>query len=72
MIETYALTIGVESYEYDGEFYIVGEGHRTPSEVLQHVAGNHILLLDQIVELLDDNLSIDRPFFTPVNCFFIC
>ena len=48
MTETYALTIGVESYEYDGEFYIVGEGHGTPSEVLQHVAADHILRIARV------------------------
>ena len=47
MAEMYALTIGVESYEYDGEFYIVGEGYGTPSEVLQHVAADHILRISQ-------------------------
>lgn len=47
MAEIYALTIGVESYEYDGEFYIVGEGYGTPSEVLQHIAADHILRIVQ-------------------------
>lgn len=30
------------------------------------------LLLDQIAEFLDDDLSIDHPFFAPVNRFFFC
>ena len=47
MTETYTLTIGVKSYEYDGEFYIVGEGYGTPSEVLQHIAADHILRIVQ-------------------------
>ncbi len=47
MTDTYALTVSFESYDYDGEFYLVGEGYGTPSEVLQHVAADHILRIDE-------------------------
>lgn len=44
--DTYALTIRFESYEYRGEFYLVGEGYGTPGDILQHVAADHILRID--------------------------
>lgn len=51
MTDTYALTIHIESYEYRGEYYILGEGHATASEVLQHVAADHIAAI-----------TVDEPF----------
>lgn len=47
MTETYALSVTVESYEYRGEFYLVGEGYETGEEVLKHVATEHILAMKQ-------------------------
>lgn len=47
MTGTYALTVRVESYEYAGEFYLVGEGYGTPGDVLQHVAADHIEAIDR-------------------------
>ena len=47
MTDTYTLTISFESYDYDGEFHLVGEGYGTPSEVLQYVAADHILQIDE-------------------------
>ena len=47
MTDTYTLTVSFESYDYDGEFYLLGEGYGTPSEVLQHVAADHILRIDE-------------------------
>lgn len=47
MTDTYALTVSIESYDYDGEFYLVGEGYGTPSEVLRHVAAAHLLRIDE-------------------------
>jgi hypothetical protein len=47
MSDTYALTIVVESYEFSGEFYLVGEGHGTGEEVLKYVATDHILAMKQ-------------------------
>jgi len=43
MAETYALRVQVESHEYDGEFYLVGEGYGTPADVLDNVAADHLL-----------------------------
>jgi len=43
MAETYALRIQIESHEYDGEFYLVGEGYGTPADVLDNVASDHLL-----------------------------
>lgn len=47
MTATYALSIRLETYEYEGEFYIVGDGYETPGDVLQHVAADHILAIDR-------------------------
>jgi len=47
MTETYALSITVQSYEFTGEFYIVGDGYGTGAEVLKHVASDHILTMKQ-------------------------
>lgn len=47
MTDTYALSVRLDTYEYEGEFYVVGEGYGTPSDVLQHVASDHILAIDQ-------------------------
>ena len=43
MAETYALRVQIGSHEYDGEFYLVGEGHGTPADVLENVAADHLL-----------------------------
>ena len=43
MAETYALRVQVESHEYDGGFYLVGEGYGTPADVLDNVAADHLL-----------------------------
>jgi hypothetical protein len=45
MTDTYALTIRIESYEFDGEFYLVGEGYGTGEAILKHVAADHILTM---------------------------
>jgi len=47
MSHTYALSIRVESYEFSGEFYLVGDGYGTGEEVLKHVATDHILAMKQ-------------------------
>jgi hypothetical protein len=43
MAETYALRVQIESHEYDGEFYFLGDGYDTSAEVLDNVAGEHLL-----------------------------
>ena len=47
MSDTYTLTVRVDSYEFSGEFYFVGEGYGTGEEVLKHVATDHILAMKQ-------------------------
>lgn len=47
MTAKHTLTVRVETYEYEGEFYILGEEYDTPAEVLEYVAGSHILRIDQ-------------------------
>ncbi len=43
MAETYTLRVQIKSHEYDGEFYLVGEGYGTPADVLDNVAADHLL-----------------------------
>ena len=43
MAETYALRVQIESHEYNGEFYLVGEGYGTLADVLDNVAADHLL-----------------------------
>ena len=45
MAETYALLVQIESHEYYGEFYLLGEGYSTQAEVLDHVASDHLVRL---------------------------
>lgn len=47
MAERYAFRVSLESYDFEGEFYFVGEGHGTPAEVLRHVGTDHIMRIDQ-------------------------
>lgn len=47
MTETYALSISVDSYEFSGEFYFLGDSYKTGGEVLKHVAADHILAMKQ-------------------------
>lgn len=67
MTNTYALTIVVESYEFSGEFYLVGEGYSTGEEVLKHVATDHILAMKQrphvaeyLLETLQDGENVSK------------
>ncbi len=45
MTHTYSLSITIESYEFDGEFYLLGDDYDTGAEVLKHVAADHILAM---------------------------
>mgnify|MGYP000200474817 CR=1 FL=1 len=47
MTKTYTLSIHVESYEFGGEFYLVGHEYDTGKDVLMHVAADHILAMEQ-------------------------
>lgn len=44
---TYALSIHVESYEFSGDFYFIGDRYDTGGDVLKHVAADHILTMNQ-------------------------
>jgi hypothetical protein len=48
MAETYTLRVQVESHEYDGEFYLVGDGYGTPADVLDNVAADHLLRIANV------------------------
>lgn len=65
MSDTYALTIVIESYEFDGEFYLVGNRYGTGEEVLKYVATDHILAMKQrphvaeyLLETLRDGANV--------------
>jgi hypothetical protein len=67
MTKTYALSIRVESYEFSGEFYLVGEGYETGEEVLKHVAADHILAMkhrphaaEYLLETLQDGKNVSK------------
>jgi hypothetical protein len=67
MSDTYALTIVIESYEFSGEFYLVGDGYSTGEEVLKHVATDHILTMKQrphvaeyLLETLQDGENVSE------------
>jgi len=47
MSNRYALRIRLETYEYEGAFYLIGDGYETPGEVLQNVGADHILRIDE-------------------------
>lgn len=60
MSDTYALSVTIHSYDFNGEFYFLGEGHSTGEEVLKHVAADHILAMQQrphVAEYLLETLS---------------
>ena len=58
MTETYALVIRIQSYEYDDKFYFTGGGHGTPAEVLEHVAGDHLLRISDAFRIEDYLLNV--------------
>ena len=65
MADAYTLSIRVESYEFSGEFYFVGERYSTGGEVLKHVATDHILAIKQrphvakyLLEMLQDGENV--------------
>lgn len=67
MSDTYVLTIVIESYEFSGEFYLVGAGYATGGEVLKHVATDHILAMKQrphvaeyLLETLQDGENVNK------------
>ena len=67
MTETYALSIRVESYKFDGKFYLVGDEYDTGEEVLKHVATDHILAMkrrlhaaEYLLDMLQDGENVSK------------
>ena len=58
MAETYALLVQIESHEYYGEFYLVGDGCGTPAEVLESVAGDHLLRISDAIHIEEYLLDV--------------
>jgi hypothetical protein len=58
MAETYALRVQVESHEYDGEFYLVGDGYGTPADVLDNVAADHLLRIANVPRIEEYLLDV--------------
>lgn len=58
MTETYALVVRLESYEYYGEFYLVGDGYGTPAAILEDIAGDHLLRISDAVHIEEYLLDI--------------
>lgn len=44
---TYSLVVSLESHEYTGDFYFVGDEYETPGDVLEHVAADQIHAIEQ-------------------------
>ena len=79
MADTYALSITVQSYDYDGEFYLVGEGYGTGEAVLKHVATDHILAMKQrphvaeyLLETLQDGSNVSKSRYNQADADVSC
>lgn len=44
---TYSLVVSLESHEYAGDFYFIGDEYQTPGDVLEHVAADHIHAIER-------------------------
>ena len=58
MAETYTLCVQIESHEYYGEFYLVGEGYGTPADVLDYVAADHLLRIANVSRIEEYLLDV--------------
>jgi len=79
MADTYTLSITVQSYDFDGEFYFVGEGYGTGEEVLKHVATDHILAMKQrphvaeyLLETLQDGSNVSKSRYNQADSDVSC
>ena len=79
MAQIYVLTVGFESYEYDGEFYIVGDGYGTASDVLRHVAADHIMAIEQsycieeyLLDVLKEGENVSESEYEQVDADIEC
>ncbi|PSQ62480.1 MAG: hypothetical protein BRD21_06010 [Halobacteriales archaeon SW_8_66_22] len=79
MSDTYALSITIESYEFSGEFYLVGEGYDTGEEVLKHIATDHILAMKQrphvaeyLLETLHEGENVSKSEYEQADSTVSC
>jgi hypothetical protein len=79
MSDTYALRIRVESHEFSGEFYLVGDGYSTGEEVLKHVATDHVLAMKQrphvaeyLLETLEQGKAVSKSEYEQADLTVSC
>jgi hypothetical protein len=79
MADAYTLTIVIESYEFDGEFYLVGDGYGTGQEVLNHVASDHILAMknrphvaEYLLETLQSGQNVSKAAYERTDADISC
>lgn len=67
MNATYALSVTIESHDYRGEFYLMGDEYDTGEDVLKYVATDHILAMKQrphvaeyLLETLRDGENVSK------------
>lgn len=67
MTDTYSLSIRIDSYEFGGEFYLLGEGYKTGEKVLKHIVTDHVLAMKQrphvaeyLLETLQDGENVGK------------
>ena len=79
MPDTYGLVVRLDSYEYEGAFYLVGEGYGTPSDVLQYVAADHIMTIEQthhieeyLLDVLKTGENVSEAEYEEINADVEC
>lgn len=79
MPDTYTLTIVIDSYEFNGEFYLVGDGCGTGKEVLSHVASDHILAMknrphvaEYLLETLQSGENVSKAAYEETDADVSC
>lgn len=79
MDQTYALVVQIESHEYYGEFYFVGGGYGTPTEVLEHIAGDHLLRVldascieEYLLDVLNDGENASKEEYNATDAAVEC
>ncbi len=67
MGNTYRLVVQVEGHQYDGEFYLTGEGYGTAADVFEYVAADHILAVTNarhiesyLLGVLEDGAAVPK------------
>ncbi|WP_458190576.1 hypothetical protein [Haladaptatus sp. NG-WS-4] len=79
MTDMYALVVRLDSYEYEGEFYFIGEEYGTPSDVLQYVAADHIMAIERthhieqyLLDVLKTGENVSESTYEGVNTDVEC